>query len=203
MGTKYTVSALFIAGFLLVSGTAGAAERVAALATGAMQNFTVHGTPKPVPEAPFADRDGRQLSLADFKGKVVLVNLWATWCGPCRHEMPGLDRLQADLGGEDFMVLVLALDRGGMPKVLEFFDEIGLKNLTPYVDKTTKAGRAFKSFGLPTTFLVGADGMELGRLIGPAEWDSAEAVALMKHFIGRAGGKPALQEAAGEGKSAG
>ena len=166
-----------------LAGALRAGDVMHALATGAVQNFTVHATPKPVPDASFTDRHGNKLTLADFQGKVVLVNLWATWCGPCRIEMPGLDALQAELGGDDFQVLALALDRGGMDKVLDFFDEIGLRHLAPYVDQSTKALRTFRVYGLPTTFLLDRDGNEVGRMIGPAEWNTDEAKALLRYFI--------------------
>jgi hypothetical protein len=97
--------------------------------------------------------------------------------------MPEIDRLQGLLGGEDFMVVILSQDRGGFPKVNAFLEEIGVKHLTPYVDKSTKSSRLFKALGLPTTFVVDRQGREVGRLVGPAKWDAPESVALMKFYI--------------------
>ena len=182
-----TIAILGLAAVVVLALGAGTATRagnpVHALVTGSMQNFTAHANPKPVAQASFVDRQGTNLTLADFRGKVVLLNLWATWCGPCRTEMPGLDRLQAEFGGDDFLVLVLALDRGGMDKVLDFFDQVGLEHLAPYVDKSMKSIRTLRAFGLPTSLLIDRDGNEVGRLIGPAEWDTGEAKALLRHYI--------------------
>lgn len=200
MGQKSRIAALLVAALvaapvavlIATAGTAVAADGAGLRPSGAVQNFTLHAAPKPVSEVRFTDRDGQPLDLGDFRGKVVLLNLWATWCAPCRYEMPSLDRLQAELGSEDFQVLVLAVDRGGMPKVLDFFADVGLKHLTPYVDKTTKASRALRAYGLPTTLLLDRAGREIGRLTGPAEWDTPEAKTLIRHYIGAEG--PAIKE---------
>jgi len=164
-------------------GESRAGQPDKSLLSGAMANFVLAVDPQPVPEAHFKDAAGNTLTLADFKGKIVLVNLWATWCAPCRREMPELDQLQGMLGGDDFLVLILSQDRGGFPKVTPFLEEIGVKNLTPYVDQSTKSSRIFKAIGLPTTFLVDRQGREVGRLIGPAEWAAPESIALMKFYI--------------------
>ena len=171
------------AGALLGASGVATAGPADALVTGEMTNFTLLPEPRPVSQAPFRDAAGRRLSLADFRGKVVLVNLWATWCAPCRREMPSLDRLQARLGGPDFEVVAISQDRGGMPKVIEFLTELGIRNLVPYNDKSTKSSRAFAALGLPTTLLVDRAGNEVGRLVGPAEWDGPAAEALIRHFI--------------------
>ena len=177
---------------LIAVGFGGGVARAAAgdqsLAIGAVQNFTLHAAPKPVAPISFQDPDGRVLGLADFRGKVILLNLWATWCAPCRREMPAIDRLQARLGGKDFQVVALSMDRAGVAKVGEFFADLGIERLTPYVDPTTRAGRALGAFGLPTTLLIDRTGRELGRLVGPAEWDAPEAAALLRHFIDQVDG---------------
>jgi thiol-disulfide isomerase/thioredoxin len=140
--------------------------------------------PEPVPELSFLDGDGNQLSLADFRGKVVVLNLWATWCAPCRHEMPGLDRLQAEHGGPDLHVLALSLDRGEIGKIREFYAEVGLQHLGIYHDSKAAAGRVLRAPGLPTTLVIDREGREVGRVLGPAEWDSDEAVALLQAVMG-------------------
>ena len=104
--------------------------------------FAVHDSPKPLPEIQFENDQGEGMSVADFRGKVVLLNFWATWSAPCRREMPTLDRLQAELGGPDFQVVALSLDRKGLPIVQEFYKELGLKTLPIYVDESGKAQRA-------------------------------------------------------------
>jgi thiol-disulfide isomerase/thioredoxin len=139
--------------------------------------------PKPAPELTFLDAHGNQLSLADFRGKVVILNLWATWCAPCRREMPSLDRLQAAHGGDGLLVLPLSLDRGEMDKIETFYEEVGLPNLGMYHDPKAAADRAFGAYGLPTTIVIDREGREIGRLLGPAEWDSDEALALVQAVL--------------------
>lgn len=169
----------------LPAGNDGArsAEGPRILASSGIENFTLLATPRPVPEVRFLDRQGAARGLGDFLGRVVLLNLWATWCAPCRREMPTLDRLQVELGGEDFEVVALAVDRGGAAKVMAFLDEVGAPNLVPYIDATTRAMRALGAFGLPTTILIDRQGREIGRMIGPTEWDSPEAKALIRRAI--------------------
>jgi thiol-disulfide isomerase/thioredoxin len=143
-------------------------------------NF-VRSEPAPVPEITFLDADGNELSLADFEGKVVVLNLWATWCAPCREEMPSLDRLQAAHGGEDLQVVALSLDRGdSLDKVRRFYDEVGIETLAIYRDPEAEVGRAFRAPGLPTTIVIDPAGREIGRVLGGAKWDGPEAVALLE-----------------------
>lgn len=150
---------------------------------GGPQNFAVPDAPLLVPEIRFEDGQGHPRTLADFHGKLVLLNIWATWCGPCRKEMPTLDRLQAKLGGPNFEVVALSRDRGGPDTVKRFFAEIGIEHLTVYIDTSDKAIYALGAPGTPTTLLIDRKGREIGRLIGPAEWDSPEMVAFIRsHF---------------------
>ena len=147
--------------------------------------FVVHESPRPVPEIQFENGQGEAIGLADFRGKIVLLNIWATWCAPCRREMPTLDRLQAELGSPDFEVVALSIDRKGVPAVQEFYAELGLETLPIYVDETGAAQRALSVFGLPTTLLLDRDGNEIGRLLGPAEWDSPEMVSFFRGYVER------------------
>ena len=147
--------------------------------------FVVHESPRPLPEIQFENGQGEAMSLADFRGKVVLLNIWATWCAPCRREMPTLDRLRAELGGPDFEVVALSIDRKGVPAVQAFYAELGLETLAIYVDETGAAQRALSVFGLPTTLLLDRDGNEIGRLLGPAEWDSPEMVSFFRGYVER------------------
>lgn len=149
----------------------------------APQGLILHPEPKPVPEIQFQDGEGKELTLADFHGKVVLLNIWATWCGPCREEMPTLDRLQAKLGGSDFEVLALSIDRDGIPAITRFFGEVGVRYLTMYLDSSAKAAPALGAVGLPTSLLIDREGREIGRLVGPAEWDSPEMVEFIRSYL--------------------
>lgn len=166
---------------LLFAALASAAVPVSA--GEAARQLALHDTPVPVPDISFADEAGASRSLADFRGKVVLLNVWATWCVPCRIEMPTLDRLQATLGGPDFEVVAFSIDRGGPAVVRKFFDEIGIQHLAVGIDTSTGAAFKLGTVGLPATLLVDRNGMEIGRVIGPAEWDSDEMVSALKPLI--------------------
>ena len=150
---------------------------------GAMTTFVFKKDPPQVPDLKFKDRDNAERSITEWRGRVGLINLWATWCAPCRKEMPSLDRLQSRLGGPDFEVVAVSIDRKGIGASGDFLKEIGADNLGLYVDKSGKIARDLKSFGLPASMLIGRKGEEIGRLIGPAEWDSEEAVALVEAAI--------------------
>lgn len=145
-------------------------------------SFSALETPRPLPALRFTDVEGREMTLAAFKGKTVLLNIWATWCVPCRDEMPALDRLQAKLGGPDFQVVALSIDREGLPAVTAFYRELGLDALDIYVDRTGESARVLRAVGIPTTLLVDRDGQEIGRIVGPAAWDSDEAFQSLRRY---------------------
>ncbi len=151
---------------------------------GWMRNFTPADAMQPAPETSFRDRAGAARSLRDFRGRVALVNFWATWCGPCVREMPSLDRLQARLGGDRFAVVALSQDRKGWEAIDPFVARAGLERLAVFHDAKGKTARALGIRALPTSVLFGPDGREIGRLAGVAEWDSDEAAALMRHYLG-------------------
>ncbi len=140
-------------------------------------------TPRPVPPLSFANGDDAPLTLADFHGRMVLLNVWATWCVPCRKEMPALDRLQAKLGGPGFTVVPLSIDHRGRDVVARFYRELGLKALRIYVDKSANAISAVNAVGMPTTLLIDAQGRELGHVIGPAAWDGHAMLSLLAHYL--------------------
>jgi thiol-disulfide isomerase/thioredoxin len=140
-------------------------------------------TPREMLSPPFVDGTGRDLTLADFRGRVLLLNVWATWCAPCREEMPTLDALEARLGGADFHVLPLSIDRAGLGPVRRFYEEIGIEHLAMYLAEDIRAMAALAVAGLPTTILIDRQGRELGRLSGPADWNSAENVALFETIM--------------------
>jgi thiol-disulfide isomerase/thioredoxin len=151
--------------------------------SGAVANFTPTVPSRPAPIVEFYDTDGRDVSLLDFSGKIVLLNLWATWCAPCVKEMPSLDRLQAKLGTADFVVIPVSVDRQGAEVVKPFFTKLGIANLGIYVDPKNVLGAELGLTVLPSTIVISRNGTMLGKLIGAVEWDSPEAVALVRYYI--------------------
>ncbi|MFK0690802.1 TlpA disulfide reductase family protein [Mesorhizobium sp. IMUNJ 23033] len=137
----------------------------------------------PVAEISFTDGASQPKTLASFSGKVVLLNIWATWCAPCRKEMPTLDRLQEKLGGRDFEVVALSMDRAGPDIVKKFYAETGVTHLALNIDSSAKAMFTLGAVGLPMTLLIDREGKEIGRLIGPAEWDSRDMVDFIRGRI--------------------
>lgn len=162
-----------VIGMLAIAAHAGEGDNI----------FTWHDSPKPVPDLTFENGESARQSLADFRGKVVLLNIWATWCGPCRREMPTIDRLQAKLGGPDFEVVALSIDRAGVPVVKKFYEELKLTSLGIYVDKSGRTTQELGIVGLPTTLLLDREGRELGRLVGPAEWDSPAMIDVFRRRL--------------------
>jgi thiol-disulfide isomerase/thioredoxin len=152
----------------------------------ALGQFSPLDPPRPAPELAFTSRDGTPLRLADFRGRVVLVNLWATWCGPCVREMPSLDRLQAKVG-DRLLVLAISEDRGGAHVVDPFLEKLALAHLAIFLDASSAAQQAFKVRGLPTSFLIDRDGRILGSLEGGAEWDAPEMVARLERYLRQGG----------------
>src|SRR5690606_17294316 len=143
-----------------------------------------------LPELTFTNNDGQQAKLSDFRGRVALLNLWATWCVPCRKEMPALDELEDKLGGPEFTVLAINLDTGDRTKPRKFLDDIGIKHLAYFEDPSTNVFQDLKRYGrsiigLPATVLIDRDGCELGVLPGPAEWASEDALALIRAATGK------------------
>ncbi len=157
--------------------------------SGEKRAFTWRWKPTRIPPYAF-ERIGSDapVSLSDFKGKIILLNVWATWCPPCVAEMPALDALQERRGGKDFAVLALSVDSQGPDVVTAFLDKHGLGNLAPYIGKGRETFDHFRMTELPTTFLLGRDGSVWGAMAGPAEWDSPEALALIDYAIGLAPG---------------
>jgi len=155
--------------------------------TGEIQHFRLLENPRPVPDVAFVDGAGKSVRLTDFEGKVVLLNFWATWCAPCVRELPTMDRLQARLGGEGLAVVAVSWDRGGLAVVEPFLAELGIEHLDIYLDTPGRTGPEFGVRGLPTTFLIDRQGRMVGGMEGPAEWDSPEAEALIRHYLARGG----------------
>ncbi len=142
-----------------------------------------HKKPRPLSDYVFVDVTGKPRKLSEWRGKLLLVNLWGSWCPACREEIPALDRLQGAMGGPDFEVLAINLDPGGpdMPKTWFFASDI--ENLKVYNDSDDKAQAVFRYVGLPTTVFVDAAGRELGRILGPVKWDEPAIRKLIQKFI--------------------
>ena len=166
-----------------------AAKRLMPLSKGEVAAFAPNSKPRRATPIDFKDASGRTVSLDDFEGRVVLINLWATWCVPCRKEMPALDELEQKLGGSDFTVLAINLDQRGGDKPKKFLEEIKVKSLIYYEDPTTNVFQKLKAAGrapgLPSTILVDRDGCELGFMPGPAEWASEDALALIRAALSK------------------
>ena len=164
-----------------------AASRIAPLAHGEIAALTVARTPFKVPDLAFKDAQGRERKLSDWRGRTVLLNLWAIWCVPCRKEMPALDKLQAALGGDKFEVVTINIDTRDPEKPLAFLKEAGVMHLAYYSDQSAKVFQelklAGKAFGMPTTLIVDPSGCEIGEMAGPAEWASDDGVKLVSAAI--------------------
>lgn len=178
------------------SQVTAAASRVAGVATalrsadgkplnrGAMTTFVFKKQAMAVAKPPtFNGPDGKPMMLSDLKGKVILLNLWATWCAPCRKEMPHLDQLQRELGSDQFEVVAVSVDRGSPEKSKKFLAEVGATSLRFFHDPTAQAGFSLMAIGMPTTLLFDRAGREIGRLVGPAEWHSQDAKDLIQAAI--------------------
>ena len=137
-----------------------------------MKNFVTHAQARPVAPLSFELENGDMAGLEAFRGEILVVNFWATWCAPCRKEMPQLEALQAHFAGQDVRVIALSLDRGKRDKPLRFLKELGVSQLTFAHDGSYKSGLAVGLIGLPTTLLIDRDGNEIGRLAGEADWNS-------------------------------
>ncbi|MEZ5675248.1 Thiol-disulfide isomerase or thioredoxin [Thalassovita litoralis] len=148
-----------------------------------MKKLNLHSAPQAVPDIAFVSADGTDMTLADYKGKLVLVNFWATWCAPCRKEMPALSALQAEFGGDDFEVVTIATGRNPPPAMAKFFDQIGVTNLPLHRDPKSALARQMAVLGLPVSVILNADGQEIGRLMGDADWHSDSARALIAALL--------------------
>jgi thiol-disulfide isomerase/thioredoxin len=167
------------------------AARIAPLVHGEVAALSVAQTPFRVPDLAFKDADGRARTLADWRGRTVLLNLWATWCVPCRTEMPALDALEGDLGGPNFQVVAINIDTRDPAKPLAFLKAVGIKRLAYFTDQSAKAFQdlkmAGKAFGMPTTLLVDPAGCEIGNMAGPAAWASDDGVKLVSAALADSG----------------
>jgi thiol-disulfide isomerase/thioredoxin len=190
----YVVLLAFIAGGIGLYMSGGVSDKAAVeskggfrdFAVGPMAAFLVKAERPVVPDLVFKDSTGSEVKLGKWQGRVVLLNLWATWCAPCRKEMPTLNEVQKQLGSKDFEVVALSVDRKGLEASSAFLKDTGADALGLYVDQSAKSLGDVQALGLPVTLLIDRKGREIGRLLGPAEWNSVEAMALMKAAIAEA-----------------
>lgn len=162
---------------------ANEADTLRDLRQGDMKKLIVHSAPKEKPQVAFETEDGGTATLADYRGKYVLVNFWATWCAPCRAEMPALDALQGTYGGEDFEVVTIAAGRNPVPAMKKFFADAGVENLPLHRDPKQQLSRAMGVIGLPLSVLMDREGREIGRMIGDADWNGEDAHVLIEALI--------------------
>jgi thiol-disulfide isomerase/thioredoxin len=164
-----------------------AGKQLAPLVHGEVAALAVAQSPFHMPDLTFRDAQNREKTLADWRGRTVLFNLWATWCVPCRREMPALDALQAKLGGPDFEVVAVNIDTRDPQKPLAFLKDVGITHLVFYSDQSARVFEdlktAGKAFGMPTTVIVDRSGCEIGTMAGPAEWASEDGVKLVSAVI--------------------
>ncbi|MFU8822659.1 TlpA family protein disulfide reductase [Yoonia sp.] len=178
------LSALLYTALLGVANLAAAqGADPASLREGDMRKLVFHPTPVATTDSPFTSEDGSDMVLADLEGRYVVLNFWATWCAPCRVEMPHLSALQTDLGGDDFEVVTVAVGPNPLPAMERFFDEIEVDNLPLHTDARQRFARSMGVLGLPVTLILGPDGMEIARMQGEADWSSPSAVAIIQALL--------------------
>ena len=185
--TAIGLGAIAAAAFVVLQYPVGQSEEfdratLESLKAGDMQKLIIHDTPRAASDAPYTKQSGEQGRLSDYAGKHVVLNFWATWCAPCRKEMPTLSALQQSMGGDDLAVVTLATGRNPPPAMKAFFDEIGVDNLPLHRDPQQKIARDMEVLGLPITVILDPKGRELARLKGEADWNSDSARAILSNL---------------------
>lgn len=196
IASGFVPAAALVAAIVAISAFLASAEAAPCSAKAAreagLSGYVPKDEPKPVPETPFYDLDGNEHTIADWRGRGVVLNFWATWCAPCVEEMPALDALNARLADDAIDVVTIDGDRDGAKVVPEFFEKNGIETLPALIDRGMAFVRAAEVQGLPTTLLVDADGAEVGAVLGAAEWDDPAIVDFVRQCLapgdGMAGG---------------
>lgn len=163
--------------------TADDRAALSALSVGDMKRLVIHDTPRPAIETPFTDGYGAPVSMADYRGKVVVVNFWATWCPPCVAEMPSIDRLSRTMASVDLSVIALSVDRAPVRKIVDFYEANDIQFLPVLQDKRMAVAREVGALGLPVTLILDREGREIARYEGEAAWDGAEVKALLTRIV--------------------
>ncbi|MGV6811905.1 MAG: TlpA disulfide reductase family protein [Brevirhabdus sp.] len=186
---RFLISAAVYTAIALGANAGFAGDRAALedLRDGSMKKLAFHSQPKAPVGVAFGDLEGGTHTLADFNGKYVLVNFWATWCAPCRKEMPGLNALQAEFAGDDFEVVTIATGRNSPSGIRKFFEDAGVDQLPTYTDPKQKLARQMSVLALPISVLLDREGREIARLQGDAEWDSESARAIIAALTAKDG----------------
>lgn len=181
------ISALLYTALIAVANASNADIATAeAMREGDMRKLIFHSAPIETSDVSFFAENGDEISLADFEGKFIVLNFWATWCAPCRKEMPDLSRLQSALGGNDFEVVTVATGPNPRPAMERFFAEIGVDNLPLHTDPRQRFSRSMGVLGLPATAIINPEGREIARMQGEADWSSDNAIAIMRELMGKA-----------------
>lgn len=180
---RYILAVLYLAMSVTANPALADTSALENLREGTMKKL-LFSEPASVSEKSFTHADGGDFTLADFQGKHVLVNFWATWCAPCRKEMPMLSELQTEFGGDDFEVVTIATGRNDINGIKKFFDEIAVDNLPLYLDPKQALARDMAVLGLPITVILDPEGNEIARMRGDAEWNSESAKAIIRALIG-------------------
>ncbi|MDU8910730.1 TlpA disulfide reductase family protein [Aestuariicoccus sp. MJ-SS9] len=180
---QLVLAALYTAAVTLANPAAADTAAAEALREGDMKKLVFHAEPQASGTADFITFEGDPLNLADWRGKWLLVNFWATWCAPCRKEMPMLAEIQSELGGDNFEVVTIATTRNAPPAMKKFFDEVGIANLPLHRDPGSVLAREMGVLGLPVTVILNPDGQEVARLRGDADWSSDSAKAVLRALL--------------------
>ena len=180
------VSALLYTALLGLANTAHAdMSEIENMRQGDMRKLIFHSEPWDGSDAAFLHENGSEITLANYEGSVVVLNFWATWCAPCRKEMPHLSALQDEMGGDDLQVVTVATGRNPRPAMERFFEEIEVSNLPLHTDERQSLARSLGVLGLPATIILDRDGRELGRMTGEADWSSLSATRILQALIDR------------------
>ncbi len=178
-----------IAAGVLFAGPARdrASSPVASAKDSVSAKFIRPSSASPIGDLVFADASGQARRLSEWRGRTVILNLWATWCAPCKTEMPSLDRLQEKLAGRNVAVVALSTDRTGLKEPASFFASQGIRHLELFNDQPGEATTRLRAAGLPTTIILDGNGQEIARLVGPAEWDSPEVISQIEAMASPSG----------------